>query len=65
MKCQIRYHNGDIHGQVEMSGLEVCQKLSESGVAKVSFDFGETRIALYQEGHYQIFGGTINYPPIG
>lgn len=64
MKIQIRQYQGGIKN-VEATALDIMEWLLDGETMKVSFDLEESRIALYPDGTYQIFGGAVNYPTIG
>ena len=65
MKCQIRLINGEIFNK-EMTTLDIVDELRKETTMKVSFELTNegSRIALYPDASFQIFGGLVNFPAL-
>lgn len=62
MKVQIRNSNGAINNRNIDTVVDLVDLLNVNDYVKVSFDFMDVRLALYNDGTFQIFGGVVNYP---
>lgn len=68
MKIQIRSSANGVTNVEVQDVIEIIDILRQPNTEKISFDLMPnqdiSRIALYSDGTYQIFGGLVNYPSL-